>query len=759
MKTSLQHANDNDFLEFVLLFNHDLAELKKMPEEIVVRSNFTSISFMAAMAYGPPPVYPDCDDLLVFSTSEIKEASGFAYVLCRVPWKKKFESLEIGYRPKGADKNVFITITGPLPADFSTIAYVPASSKAAALPKSVSFPTCHSGRGKWSVAHAFAKPASYPLIYLWRGEIPGHFEMHSHVMSNHCAPLPGIWEKSGVTTFLEPSYDTQDYLAGWWFVMGEAGDIGKQSTPAIGDAFASQMAAGNFKSIFPFLSDSHTASATLMPMDMEYMHFLGYFGIPITRREYKKTWYCWNKKWKRFTNNVPQVISTMPPMGMGMGMPIGMGMGTVTIPVDSPTPSSSHQETWCYMSSQDAKAYVPWSVQLQDHAEVWTRSRGNSKIASMPFFHFEPRRHVNTSVFPTEKSRLELSMMFAVQSQTWNRSSKFFGYKLYTAMGWAPNDPYLKSVLKPFYDQCEAADIPILNHCTPVGFYSHDRKFYHELLTEQNMIKAAPVLDADGWPDSFPFSVPGPDGKFLVDKQGNRRAPETGPESNWWFTQNYVSPNAWKPVVERHKKLRLCLAHFGDSAHLDSDGWGERKVREPKSTRHELTIQFNGAKIDRANSHWFLADLIDLVQPDNRVFIDLSYVMLNSRNAAKFQELFDWARKNKPVLLERVMWGTDWPLLGNESMVKNYKWTKENILHRYARAFKEQIPQMPADFFVRVCFLNPIQYIGLKKVASLVGGGAWPWLGDIPDAIFTDFQGDKLECLYKNDKKIKTKMS
>lgn len=734
------HGENHDILEFIVVFNHKIGDVKAFGEDLVVRGHFTDYQAVATMGWGTVVTYPNTDDVVVVGLDKVKDSGGVPYLLCKGTWKSKYTALEIGYRPKGKAEG-FVTITGRITSEFEKV-FASTVQEAAKPPKGqVIFPHFHSGPGKWAVSHNFLSKSNLPAVCLWRKEIPAHFEMHSHVMSNHCAPVVGIWEKSGATLFLEPSYGTQDYMADFWFVMGEAGDIGKRSTTAIAAEFAKQMGAANFQKVFPYLKEAHTASGTLMPMDMEYMHFLGYFGIPITRWAYGKKWYCWNKKWEKHTNNTPTVIAS--PSMYGYVPP-------TIIPPETETPASTHGETWSFLSKDDAKAYVPWAAQLADHERVTKSSLSVPRVSSLPFYHFEPRRHANLAQYPAEKTLLALSMTKAVQSSVWSRASLLFGYKLYTAMGWAPMDPYLKDVLQPFYMQCEADQIPILNHCTPVGFYSHDRRFYFDLLKEQGLVSATPARHGDGWPKQFPSTVPGPDGKIL--------APSTKEDKIWWYTQNYVSPDAWKAVAKAYPKLKFCLAHFGDSAHLDEDGWGERKVREPKGTRKKLTIAFSGAQIDRANSHWFLADLIDLVQPTNRAFIDLSYVMLNKRNSVKFQELFDWARIHKPILLERVLWGTDWPLLGNESMVKDYKWTKENILHRYARAFRDQISSMPGDFFLRVCFLNPIQYLGLHSLPTKVGqagvANPWPWLSELPEAIFTDFTADKLRLLYKHEKSL-----
>ena len=122
-------------------------------------------------------------------------------------------------------------------------------------------------------------------------------------------------------------------------------------------------------------------------------------------------------------------------------------------------------------------------------------------------------------------------------------------------------------------------------------------------------------------------------------------------------------------------------------------------AREPhREKSRNLTVGFDGASIDKSKTHRFLYDLLDLIQPENHVFADLSYVILNKHNAQRFTDLFHWARDHKPILLERILWGTDWPLIGGEDPVTGAK--GGNMLHRYAKGFRDAAPHLPGDFFL-----------------------------------------------------------
>lgn len=110
--------------------------------------------------------------------------------------------------------------------------------------------------------------------------------------------------------------------------------------------------------------------------------------------------------------------------------------------------------------------------------------------------------------------------------------------------------------------------------------------------------------------------------------------------------------------------------------------------------------------------------------------------------------------KIQSTLLERILWGTDWPLIGNEAPVTSGKKGGGNMLHRYAKGFRDAIPSMPPDFFLRACFLNPLQYLdlaGIRKTLNTKEGSApWPWIDDLPPQLFdAEFSGDKAELFYR----------
>jgi predicted TIM-barrel fold metal-dependent hydrolase len=733
---------------FALVLNHPLAMVRDLPEEFLVFGEFKfdlSWTGTALRELGRMPL------------RDFSEKDGHAYCECTLTWIKGQEPdrIQLFYRSleKGASHSP-VAATHLLPRPFWSAAWSPrrlsdeqAHKDAQSGKYWVGSPMSNPGR--WQLAHPFCTLDDIAVIYLWRYEAPAFFEMHSHVQSNHCSPFPPAWvhtwDNSTEFMHVEPGYHKQDRIMP--IVMGEMGEITVRRTAEIAGQFLNDFPKARYQSVFPFLAMGADQISCLMPMDLEYMHFNGYFGIPISMKFFAQRtdsrvaenarWYCWNRLWYATTNN-RYGFDEAPPRYM-----------------DAPIPSEN-REVWCWMDESDSNHYEDWSKQRDAYARLSKPHGDEKRIRTLPFFHFDPRRYTpQAASFNDSGNDLDGVLARPIQSPLCSGKRPFFGFKLYTALGWAPMDPFLRDPLERFYKECERDQIPLLNHCTPAGYYTHDRRFYYDLLLEEEKLHGSARIAPgradhvqDGWMSLFAQEVPGPNSPWLN--------PRTTSEKVWWFTHHYVSAHAWRKVIARFPRLKICLAHLGDSDHLSDRKWSVRKPREPhRKGAENLTIEFdNNGHVDLTGTHRFLYDLIDLVTPENRVFIDLSYVILDEHNSSKFMELFAWAREHKPVLLERILWGTDWPLVGNEDPVKHLK--SGNMLQRYAQGFRDAVPDMPNDFFLRACFLNPLQYLDLKRIRKKLGGTAgWNWVEDMDPRHFSmDFTDDKVELLYRTNKQL-----
>jgi predicted TIM-barrel fold metal-dependent hydrolase len=172
---------------------------------------------------------------------------------------------------------------------------------------------------------------------------------------------------------------------------------------------------------------------------------------------------------------------------------------------------------------------------------------------------------------------------------------------MYTSQGYRPWDPRLP-VLKHFYARCVTERISVMNHCTPDGAPTFDRKQY---------------LD---------FQHP----------RDGRKAPPRALGALEYFNRNFVAPKAWENVLDkkvngtRLYKLRLCLAHFGGNTRLGRE--------------------------------WFM-DILNLIREYPNVYADISssFCRREFRDFFKAEVLKDKEAFDKKIR-HRILFGSDWYL-------------------------------------------------------------------------------------------------
>ncbi|MEM9463247.1 MAG: hypothetical protein AAGF11_54400, partial [Myxococcota bacterium] len=152
-------------------------------------------------------------------------------------------------------------------------------------------------------------------------------------------------------------------------------------------------------------------------------------------------------------------------------------------------------------------------------------------------------------------------------------------FKLYTSQGYMPADPVkaIATIQRKFYALCVEHDLPIMNHCVPGGYFTHQRRHYRSWFTKQAKRRFsrqdAVELDYD-WNDvarSLPSS------RSPLDPP---RVHELG-----FFYEHFVHPDAWGTLLSKpgYTKLRVCLAHFAADDQLwreDPDQWESKDLSE-----------------------------------------------------------------------------------------------------------------------------------------------------------------------------------
>ncbi len=210
-------------------------------------------------------------------------------------------------------------------------------------------------------------------------------------------------------------------------------------------------------------------------------------------------------------------------------------------------------------------------------------------------------------------------------------SSGFIGVKLYPPLGYrpignaGPNGATIDQRLEDLYAFCEAEDVPIVAHCTRHG--------------------------------------------AEVDHHGI-----------------FADPDHWRPVLERHRSLRLDLAHFGSMEEL------------------------LGPPYDDTPDPW-PPKIVALMGDFSNVYVDVSYfdeIADRDAAAACMQKLATLYASN-PAIARRVMYGSDWHMIMWAPAVDDY-------YRNFVAAYGPQFPSGLADFLGG----NAERFLGLIAGAKAV---------------------------------------
>ncbi len=118
--------------------------------------------------------------------------------------------------------------------------------------------------------------------------------------------------------------------------------------------------------------------------------------------------------------------------------------------------------------------------------------------------------------------------IFDLVKQSVGDQKDFYGVKIYPALGYLPSDPVLMEI----FGHCEEKGIPVTTHCSRGGINTD----FHSIRVKGTMFNG----------DEYEYIDRNE--RFLV-------------RSKW--KRYFNDPRNWVPVLEKYKKLRLNLAHFG----------------------------------------------------------------------------------------------------------------------------------------------------------------------------------------------------
>ncbi len=419
----------------------------------------------------------------------------------------------------------------------------------------------------------------------------------------------------------------------------------KATTLEIGDAFMVErdnVLANYFLTQPEYKELSHLVlSAVVMTMDMEYAHLDGYYGLRIYNAIYEDEdfsknpsgyWYPRHGIWTNRGSHYEKApgpaglfpdhytkgeydslkITTKEQKGIIGAYPKPGGqfeaMRVQAAPVEAPKSETERYEQWKEQLDYTEQAMLAYPLKM------------------LPMYHFDPRRW---QFQPEEKGQNGLDDLF----DNVKAGGLYLGFKMYTAQGYRPWDINRLPILADFYAECSRLRIPILNHCTPKGAatveqelycdFIHPNDTYEESQEKEDIAQKYTALRGNSPLQSTGSHFPGTTSSTQDYKSQ---------ENQEYFSENFVSPNAWRKVlggtVEGRplRDLHLCLAHFGGPT---------RQGRE------------------------WSKQIIEMMKTYPNVYTDISSSFASGKFRKHFKEIME-DKETFEIVRNRVLFGTDW---------------------------------------------------------------------------------------------------
>lgn len=556
-------------------------------------------------------------------------------------------------------------------------------------------------------------------------------DSHMHIQSGRCATLPFIWyQLAGKPSLVVNRF--LDVPRGWLEVSGiglgyimeklywlvgakekqhdgtycpktenPLGKLTKQSmmtTIGIGEAFIKEsrkVVANYFKNdpLYKPLKNNKgielILSSVVMTMDMEYAHVDGYYGLKIynaiykSRESYEKDedpvgyWTPLHGTWQKIITPewqqmdvwridrsrtmeqykcVDNTVKPATPISNAEFKDFARNSARNNAIIGSYRDGNSQQNRYVKISAipvliskDETKKYEYWEKQLK-YTEL---AALKYPLKMLPMFHYDPRRwNISGNMVPF--SRVQGEHMDAI----------YLGFKIYTAQGYRPWDPRLP-ILKEFYAKCCELHIPIMNHCTPGGARTVEIEQYWDF-----------------------YHVTDDEKKERTAKLHTRNAEN-------YFDAQFVSPEAWKEVLDRTvtltdtkgsrkvalNKLHLCLAHFGGP------------------TKKGLLW----------NQH-----IIEMISTGGypNLYTDISSSFASEKFRNHFKSLFTSGHYSKNTLnhlKKRIIFGTDWYMIFKYGIDTGMDFLK------YCRATKEWLDSFDTSLWPAFSMYNPYKFYRLDK--------------------------------------------
>lgn len=365
------------------------------------------------------------------------------------------------------------------------------------------------------------------------------------------------------------------------------------------------------------------------------------------------------------------------------------------------------------LNALEGAFYEDWPTQVDDTIEVVRRYPWQI----LPLYHYDPRRWQGNALEPF---RYVVHKKDAGEEPSDCRA--FVGFKVYPALGYKPADPRLPD-FDEFYLRCTELDIPIVTHCSPGGLANHHREFFYEYDCREGL---DPEVREQYWQAVEKHWQRYNTSRGVMwaeqDKQITLRKMKKDPELHrirniLYFQEEYGSARAWRPVLDKHPGLRLCLAHFGgrDRTMLDDPQGGWDCAEGDSQASFPLWNEEIIAMICGSDDH-------------PNLYTDISYFFAHygtwfRQQSRKFRNIFKRMLGEHPRLRDRILFGTDWYMIERED--------EELDMRGYCRATKELLLEITEeltdeglydinepDLWVRFAVLNPFRFYQIEGVRA-----------------------------------------
>jgi uncharacterized protein len=236
-----------------------------------------------------------------------------------------------------------------------------------------------------------------------------------------------------------------------------------------------------------------------------------------------------------------------------------------------------------------------------------------------------------------------------------NKDSGFYGIKIYPAYGFFPFD----ARMEPVWKWAEEHNVPVMTHCTRGGsFYlgSFDSVLNRGGFQPQGMNPASPAMPAIN--DRIK--------QLVADTNKDLK------KNNKVWCNIFGHPENYIPVLEKHPKLKICLAHLGGSDEVNRTG--------PKSTPADYPGYLG--------PNWYSL-VKSLMAKYENVYSDISYTLSDPGAMDIIVPEFSGS-----PMINKLMYGTDFYLTQQEE-----KGDEPDLINIFLNRFKEgnQIQQLAYD--------------------------------------------------------------